>query len=217
MYSFRCSLYLVPIVMTLMAGDILYQNSSQAEIDLRKLSLSQAKLLKAKVLPVNSPEVRVPSVQFPADIYPEVKLPEMTSPQIRVQENKYLTIITLPADILFKYNQDVIYPSAEKILRQVSQAIHHHYPNTWLQILGHTDFKGSADDNLKLSEQQVAAVQRWLSEEGDIDSSLMSKEGYGESQPITANKKSNCSKNSAGQQKNSRIEIVIQKSVNNQV
>ncbi|TFI52449.1 OmpA family protein [Mastigocladus laminosus UU774] len=153
-------------------------------------------------------EVQIPSVNFPDEVFPEVKLSEITCSKIRVQENKDLTIITLPADILFYSGKDQIRPQAEKVLSQVSQAISDRYPNTWLQILGHTDSVGSEGENLKLSEQQALAVQRWLSEKGGIDISLMTKQGYGETQPIAT------SENSAVSQNNHRIEIVIQKTSN---
>ncbi|BAZ68216.1 MAG: OmpA family protein [Pelatocladus maniniholoensis HA4357-MV3] len=159
-------------------------------------------------------QVQIPNVNFPEKVFPEIKVSEITCSKIRVQENKDLTIITLPADILFYSGKDQIRPQAEKVLSQVSQAISDRYPNTWLQILGHTDSVGSEADNLRLSEQQAFAVQRWLSEKGDIDISLMTKQGYGETQPIAPNSNSDSSENSVASQNNHRIEIVIQKTSN---
>ncbi|MER3492686.1 MAG: hypothetical protein C4323_10335 [Mastigocladus sp. ERB_26_2] len=159
-------------------------------------------------------EVPIPNVNFPEEIFPEVKLPEITCSKIRVQENKDLTIITLPVDILFDSGKEQVRPKAEKALAQVSHLITNHYPNTWLQILGHTDSLGSEGGNLKLSEQQALAVQRWLSQKGGIHISLITKQGYGETQPIASNNNSDGSDNPAGRQNNRRIEIVIQKKAN---
>jgi outer membrane protein OmpA-like peptidoglycan-associated protein len=203
--------------LALIACGILYHITAKDETNFQKLQLSPAEFPEVYTLKAHFLKVQTPSVKFPHNTYPERKLPEITSSQIRVQENEYLAIITLPADILFDSNKDMIRPDAEKMLRQVSQAINNHYPNTWLQILGHTDSSGKEDNNLVLSEQWVAAVQRWLSEKGGIDISFISKEGYGEAQPIAPNKKSDSSDNPAGRQRNRRIEIVIQKLVNNQV
>ncbi|NMG21146.1 OmpA family protein [Brasilonema bromeliae] len=210
MHSFRFTTYLAPIALTIVANNFVYCATAKTESP-------QTEFLKAQLLALEFSKIQTPIVQFSKDTYPEVNLPEIISEQIIVQENQYLTIITLPADILFDSNKDTIRPDAEKMLRQVSQAINNHYPHTWLQILGHTDSKGSKDDNLKLSEQWVAAVQKWLSEKGGIDISLISKEGYGEAQPIAPNQKSDSSDNPAGRQRNRRIEIVIQKLVNHQV
>lgn len=219
MYSLRLTIYLVPIALTIIAGNFIHRAIAKAETNLQKIQSSPVKFSEARKLAVHYSKVQYPSIKFPQDTYPEVKLPEITSEQIRVQENQHLTIITLPADILFEDNdnKNIIRQDAEKTLRQVSQAINNRYPDTWLQILGHSDSKGSKDDNLKLSEEWVTAVQRWLSEKGGIDVSLMTKEGYGETQPIAPNTKSHCSDNIVGRQKNSRIEIVIQKLQNNQV
>jgi outer membrane protein OmpA-like peptidoglycan-associated protein len=210
MRSFRFSTYLAPIALTILANYFLCCTTAKTESP-------KAQFLKAQLPGLEFSKVRTPIVQFSKDIYPEVNLPEIISGQIIVQENQYLTIITLPADTLFDSNKDTIRPDADKILRQVSQAINNRYPHTWLQILGHTDSKGSKYYNLKLSEEWVAAVQKWLSEKGGIDMSLISKEGYGEAQPVAPNHKSDSSDNPPGRQKNRRIEIVIQKLVNHQV
>ncbi|ARV59467.1 hypothetical protein BZZ01_13265 [Nostocales cyanobacterium HT-58-2] len=219
MYLLRFSIYLVPIALTIVASNFIHHTIAKARTNIQKLQLSAVKFSEVKKPAANLSQVRrIPSVKFPKNTYPAVKLPDIKSPQIQIQENKYLTIITLPTDLLFDHHdKDMIRPDAENMLRQVSQTINKYYPDTWLQILGHTDSQGSQNDNLKLSEQRVAAVQRWLSEKGGIAISLMSKEGYGEAQPIAPNQKSDCSDNPLGQQKNRRIEIVIQKLVNNQV
>ncbi|MBW4629797.1 MAG: OmpA family protein [Brasilonema octagenarum HA4186-MV1] len=217
MYSLRFSIYLIPIILTIIANNLVYSATAKAEVKFGTVKSPQTKFFQAQLLVQELSKVRTPIIQFSKDTYPEVNLPDITSGQIQVQENQYLTIITLPADLLFDSNKDTIRPDAKKILRQVSQAINNHYPNTWLQILGHTDSKGSKDNNLKLSEQWVAAVQKWLSEKGGIDMSLISKEGYGEAQPVAANQKSDSSDNPVGRQKNRRIEIVIQKVANHQV
>ncbi|MCP6759478.1 MAG: OmpA family protein [Fischerella sp. CENA71] len=170
--------------------------------------------LNTQVSKIRLSEVPIPNVNFPEEVFPEVKLSEIRCSKIRVQENQDLTIITLPADILFDSGKYQIRPQAQKILSQVSQAISDRYPHTWLQILGHTDSVDNETDNLKLSEQQALAVQRWLSEKGGIDISLITKQGYGETQPIAANSNSDSSENSVASQNNRRIEIVIQKTSN---
>ncbi|NMG10694.1 OmpA family protein [Brasilonema sp. UFV-L1] len=216
MYLLRLGIYLVPITVIMTADSFVYC-AATTEVNFSRVQPLQTKFPEAQLLARHFSKVQNPIVRFSEDTYPQVKLPEIISSQIQVQENEYLTIITLPADILFDSSKNMIRPDAENILRQVSQAINNHYPNTWLQILGHTDSKGSENDNLKLSEQWVSAVQSWLNQKGGIDISLISKEGYGETQPVARNKKSDNSDNPAGRQKNRRIEIVIQKLASHQV
>jgi len=203
MHSIRLTPYLLLMTITATACNFSPRVTAKSEVNFPKAQLAGTQFLKVQQHSV----VPTPSVKFPKDIFPEVKFSELTIPQIQVQENDQLTIITLPTDLLFDSNTDKIRPEAEKVLHQVSQTISNRYPDTWLQILGHTDSVGSEQYNLDLSERQVAAVQRWLSKKGGIDLFLMTKEGYGRTQPLTPNK----SDNSVGRQKNSRIEIVVQK------
>jgi len=207
MHSIRFTPYLLLITITATACNFLPRVTAKSEVNFPKAQLAGTQFLKVQQHSV----VPTPSVKFPKDIFPEVKFSELTIPQIEVQENDQLTIITLPTDLLFDSNTDKIRPEAEKALHQVSQTISNRYPDTWLQILGHTDSVGSENYNLDLSERQVAAVQRWLSEKGGIDLFLMTKEGYGRTQPLAPNKKSNYSDNSVDRKKNRRIEIVVQK------
>ncbi len=201
MYPLRLFTYLLVVVLTSLVGSFLLRTANSENN------------FPAKVGEFKYSQVPAPSVTFPEKIFPEVEFPEIACPQIRVQKNKYLTIFTLPADFLFDSGKDTIRPQAEKALRQVSRAITHRYPDTWLQILGHTDSAGDEIDNLHLSERRVTAVQKWLNEKGGIKISLMTKQGYGETQPIAPNTNSDGSDNPLGRKKNRRIEIIVQKSV----
>ncbi|MDM9380291.1 OmpA family protein [Chlorogloeopsis sp. ULAP01] len=209
MHSFRFLLYLLAVTFISVGYNFILRATAKSEDDLKNVQLSATKIREFKIS-----QVPTPSVQFPKNIFLKVKLSEIGCEKIQVQENEYLTIITLPADLVFNSDENKIRPQAEKTLRQVSQAINNRYPDTWLQILGHTDSIGSRIENLKLSEQRVTALQQWLSQKGGVKISLMTKEGYGETQPIAPNTKSDGSDNPKGRQKNRRIEIVVQKQAN---
>lgn len=211
MYSLRFVAYLIPIFLVSIVSNFVYNTTTKPKDSFSKSQRSQTEYREAQALAVHFLQTPHPVVKFPKETYPEVKFAEITSPQIQVQENKYLTIITMPSDILFDNKTDNIRSDANKVLHQVSQFIKNRYPDTWLQILGHTDSKGSEESNLKLSEQWVAAVQQWLSQKGGVDVSLMTKQGYGETQPIVSHKTSDCFQNLSELKKNRRIEIVIQK------
>lgn len=61
------------------------------------------------------------------------------------------------------------------------------YPLTQAVIEGHSDDRGAADYNQKLSEQRAASVALVLVREFGIDKSRVSSVGYGESRPLVEN------------------------------
>lgn len=74
---------------------------------------------------------------------------------------------------------------------------------TWkLQLSGHTDDVGNAQDNLVLSKERVEATKKYLSDHGVESSNLLLKY-YGESKPIAENS------TAEGRQKNRRVEMEI--------
>lgn len=56
-------------------------------------------------------------------------------------------------------------------------------PSIRIEISGHTDTRGDAEDNLKLSEARAKSVKDYLISQG-IDASRLSSKGYGESKPV---------------------------------
>jgi outer membrane protein OmpA-like peptidoglycan-associated protein len=81
------------------------------------------------------------------------------------------------------------------------------YPSMKIEVGAHTDFRGSADYNLMLSEKRAKSVKKYLVSQG-INSDRVTSVGYGETQPIN-----NCTKpgscNEEGYDKNRRCEFVI--------
>ena len=56
------------------------------------------------------------------------------------------------------------------------------YPNSLVDVYGHTDTVGSADSNQRLSEQRAQAVANYLTSRG-VDSSRIRWMGFGETRP----------------------------------
>ena len=81
-------------------------------------------------------------------------------------------------------------------------------PNLKVEISGHTDNKGDAAYNLKLSEQRAQAIVSQLALSG-IDPSRMQARGYGKTMPVAPNTNSNGTDNPAGRQLNRRVELKI--------
>ena len=116
--------------------------------------------------------------------------------------------INLPESILFDFDQYDLRADAQPTLEKVSKLINY-YKNVPVDIAGHTDSKGSDAYNQQLSEQRANAVKDALVSQFDIDSSRLNAQGFGESQPIAANTKSDGSDDPTGRQKNRRVEVVV--------
>ena len=86
-------------------------------------------------------------------------------------------------------------------LNQVAESLKS-YPDTRVQIIGHTDSTGSAAFNQQLSVNRANAVVVYLSAQG-IPTQRMQAVGMGESQPIASND------TAAGRAQNRRVEIKI--------
>ena len=75
-------------------------------------------------------------------------------------------------------------------------------PNWGLQISGHTDNVGDAQQNLVLSKKRAEAVKKFLAGHG-VDALRLSVLYFGESMPVASND------TPEGRQKNRRVEMVI--------
>ena len=76
------------------------------------------------------------------------------------------------------------------------------YPNSTIQVIGHTDNEGDATYNQALSERRANAVADVLMAEG-VPFGRIDAIGRGESQPVTSNL------TPEGRAQNRRVEIVI--------
>lgn len=74
-------------------------------------------------------------------------------------------------------------------------------------IAGHTDDKGDADKNQKLSERRAQSVVNYLGKKG-IAIKRLSAFGAGETQPLVSND------SAAGRQKNRRVVFTAKKNFN---
>jgi outer membrane protein OmpA-like peptidoglycan-associated protein len=78
------------------------------------------------------------------------------------------------------------------------------YPNTEVQLVGHTDNSGDPAANMKLSQDRANAVRDMLVD-GGIDANRISTAGYGQDKPIASND------TGEGRAKNRRTELVVTK------
>jgi len=113
--------------------------------------------------------------------------------------------VDLPADVLFDFDKADVRPDAAQALSHLATVIRG-YPSGRVDIEGHTDAKGNAAYNQKLSERRAESVKRWLVEREGIAADRLATRGAGASRPVADNS------TDAGRQKNRRVEVVIQKS-----
>ncbi|MCW3085178.1 MAG: hypothetical protein JWP12_2544 [Bacteroidetes bacterium] len=77
-----------------------------------------------------------------------------------------------------------------------------------IELDGYTDSKGTAEYNLKLSQDRAQAVAAYLIEKGIAKERIITK-GFGESAPNAANLNSDGTDNPEGRQLNRRVELKI--------
>ncbi len=116
---------------------------------------------------------------------------------VRVTKTK----IELTQKVFFAYNKAIIRPRSFQLLRDVATVLKDR-PTMTVRIEGHTDSRGSARYNKRLSRRRAAAVRRFLIREGIAPSRMVSV-GYGEDKPIASNR------TREGREKNRRVEFFI--------
>lgn len=110
-------------------------------------------------------------------------------------------IVTLPQDILFATDSAAVRSDLQRDLNAVAGNLMA-YPDSTIQILGHTDNEGDATYNQGLSERRANAVADVLLDAG-VPFARVQTSGRGESQPIASNL------TPEGRAQNRRVEIVI--------
>ncbi len=102
-------------------------------------------------------------------------------------------------NILFDTNRDIIKPESMIIINELQQLLND-YPESEIEVAGHTDSNGNAADNQALSQRRADAVKRSLIEKG-ISGNRITAIGYGEYKPLYNNS------TIEGRSKNRRTEI----------
>ncbi|KAA2313356.1 OmpA family protein [Pseudooceanicola sediminis] len=110
-------------------------------------------------------------------------------------------VVTMPQDILFATDSASLRPDLTSDLRTVAQSLNQ-YPNTTVQVIGHTDNTGTAAYNQDLSQRRAASVASTLINYG-VSGARVQAYGRGEDQPRASNL------SPEGRQQNRRVDIVI--------
>ena len=114
--------------------------------------------------------------------------------------NKKENLDELKKGIQFKLNSAKLLKSSYGTLDDVARLMKK-FPDANLEVQGHTDFKGTDEYNMQLSQKRAQAVVDYLVKKG-VDSSRLRAVGYGRTMPIADNN------DKAGREKNRRVEMV---------
>ncbi len=110
-------------------------------------------------------------------------------------------IVTLPEAITFPVDSAQLKSSFVSSLNALARNLQE-YPNTTVEVVGHTDSTGAASYNQQLSERRALSVRSVLLNAG-VPGSRLRAFGQGENSPVASNG------SSAGRQQNRRVEIYI--------
>ena len=110
-------------------------------------------------------------------------------------------VIEFNSKILFGFDQSGLTTDARANLDKLL-AILQKYPDTNIEVQGHTDSKGTTSYNQKLSEERASTVSYYLSGKG-ITTSRLTINGFGETFPRYTNTTAD------GQAQNRRVEFLV--------
>ncbi len=122
-----------------------------------------------------------------------------TGVEVTRQDNNI--VLTMPDAITFDFGQAGVKPQFYNVLNNLANTLNQ-YPETRIQIAGHTDNVGSDAANLQLSQQRANSVRTYLASTG-VAAQRMQAVGYGESRPIADNS------TDYGRAQNRRVELTL--------
>ena len=109
-------------------------------------------------------------------------------------------LVSLP-DVTFAVDSTTISPNMRTALDSVAQSMVT-YPNSLIDVMGHTDSTGSDQYNLDLSRRRAESVATYLTSRG-VSRARVETIGYGEQYPVADNS------TPEGRAQNRRVEIRI--------
>ncbi len=110
--------------------------------------------------------------------------------------------IRILEQVKFKFNSHIILPESDYILEAVKKILEEHPEIQKLRVEGHTDNRGAAAYNKKLSDRRAGSVANWLVQHG-TERGRIESHGYGSERPIANNK------TEEGRAQNRRVEFHI--------
>ena len=126
---------------------------------------------------------------------------ELGNDQVQIVNTGSELVVTMPQDILFAIDSATVQPGLHSDLAALAANLQR-YPDSTVDVIGHTDNVGGAAFNLDLSQRRAQSVSSILINAG-VSPNRIRSIGRGEDQPVATNL------NPQGRQANRRVEIII--------
>ena len=120
---------------------------------------------------------------------------------ITPSDNGQAILVNLPEGVTFDVGSAALQPGFRGTLDQIAQSLSQ-YPNSLIDVYGHTDSTGSDQYNQTLSENRARTVANYLATQG-VSAARIRSQGFGETMPIGDNN------TDEGRRRNRRVEIKI--------
>jgi outer membrane protein OmpA-like peptidoglycan-associated protein len=116
-------------------------------------------------------------------------------------DNGQAILVNLPEGVTFDVGSAALQPGFRATLDQIAQSMNQ-YPNSLIDVYGHTDSTGSDQFNQTLSESRARTVANYLTMQG-VSAARIRSQGFGETMPVADNA------TEEGRRRNRRVEIKI--------
>lgn len=116
-------------------------------------------------------------------------------------DNGQAILVNLPDGVTFDVGSANLKPEFRATLDKVAQSLKD-YPDSLVDVYGHTDSTGSDAFNQTLSENRARTVMNYLISQG-VPAARLRSQGFGETMPVASNDTPD------GRAKNRRVEIKI--------
>ncbi len=124
-----------------------------------------------------------------------------TVPDAKVERVGEGIVVEFSSKVLFAYDKSNLSDEAKTSLNKLVTVLNN-YPDTDIELQGHTDSKGSEEYNQALSERRANSVSSYLVGKG-INNSRLTIKGFGETIPKYSNDTAD------GRTQNRRVEFLI--------
>jgi outer membrane protein OmpA-like peptidoglycan-associated protein len=124
-----------------------------------------------------------------------------TVPDAKVERVGEGIVVEFSSNVLFGFDKSALSADAKTNLDKLVKVLNT-YPDTDIEVQGHTDSKGSESYNLNLSVQRASEVSNYLRVNGIVTNRISIK-GFGETVPKYSND------TDSGRSQNRRVEFLI--------